>query len=229
MPRTKYTQPPGVFPPLSQIQQVCFRFEPHERKALRDLLPKRLRELGVPDDCQNQAAQARHRPVCRLATLADVVVYEAEAVIASHLSGVKLFSKDKGTRLPTPATVRAAIRRLRTALEPFERGWVDEETASLLPPGLGEILAARERELESIKVGGMNRRILYTTCARIGIIVRHFVSANRARIRKRNLRQFVAQALDFAGIGYPDPESHPERLDKLIFPPPAVRHRQSAG
>jgi hypothetical protein len=221
VPRTKYTQPPGPFPPLDQIRRASFRFKPRERLALGHLLPDRLRKLTVPDDYQNDAAQAAP---CRPKTMADLIVCQTEVAIGLHLTGTKL---PKGARMPSPANVRAAIRRLRTALKPFVHGWVDDDTASLIPHGLDERLAARARELESIRVGAVSRRLLTMTCQRIESIVRLYVKANRTRIEKSSMRKFVAQALDFAGIEYPDPASHPERLDKLIFPPPTAGQRQN--
>jgi hypothetical protein len=222
MPRTKYTQPPGPFPPSQQIRREKFRFSSQERRALAGLLPDRMNKLTVPDDDRIKAARLSYK----LKTMADLVVYETEALIAAHLTAAKL---SKGARVPSPANVGAAIRRLRTALNPFLHGWVDDKTASLIPARLDDRLAVRARELESMKVRSVKQRLLGIVCQSIAAIVRRYAKANKAHIEKRNVREFVAQALDFAGIEYPDPKSHPERLDKLILPPQRTRPRQNAG
>jgi hypothetical protein len=155
-----------------------------------------MNKLTVPDDDRIKAARVSYK----LKTM-DLVVYETEVLIDAHLATAKL---SKGARVPSPANVRAAIRRLRTALKPFVHGWVDDKTASLIPPRLDDRLAARARELESMKVRSVKQRLLGIVCQTIAAIVRRYAKANKARIEKRNVREFVAQALDFAGIEYPE-------------------------
>lgn len=222
MPRTKYTPTPGPFPPSQQIRREQFRFSAQGRRALAGLLPDRMNKLTVPDDDRIEAARTSYN----LKTMADLVVYETEVLIATHLTAAKL---SEGAPVPSSANVRAAIRRLRTALKPFVHGWVDDKTASLIPARLDDRLAARARELESMKVQSVKQRLLGISCQNIAVLVRRYAKANKARIEKRSVREFVAQALDFAGIEYPDPRSHPDRLDKLIFPPQKTRPRQNAG
>jgi hypothetical protein len=215
VPRTKYTKPPGPLPQLDQIRRASFRFSQQQRRTLSNLLPDRLHNLPVPDGYTEKAANAAHRPAFKLQTLADAVVYETEGVIASHLTTTRLL-RNKGAQFSNPANVRVAIRRLREALKPFEAGWVDDETTKLIPDGLDDALAAREQKLKSVKVSSAGNRILSFTCEKIGGLLQKIVG--ETHMRKRAIRQFVATALDCAGIKYPDQDSHPERLDKLIFP-----------
>jgi hypothetical protein len=155
-------------------------------------------------------------------TLADLVVHLTEEIIASHLITAPLL-RSKGAQFSNPANVRAAIRQLREALKPFVHGWVDGETADLIPDELDDALAAREQELKSVKVTSAGYRILEDICAKIGVLLTKIAEANDTKMSRKEVRQFVATALDCAGIKYPDPDSHPERLDKLIFPHGALR------
>jgi hypothetical protein len=217
VPRTKYTKPPGPFPQQDQIRRASFRFSQQQRRALSNLLPDRLHNLPVPDGYTEKAANAAHRPAFKLQTWADVAVYETEGAISSHLTTPPLLG-NKGAQFSNPANVRAAIRELREALKPFVHGWVDDDTADLIPDGLDDALAAREQELKSLKVTSPRKRILSYTCEGIGCLFKKIEDATDTKMSKRDIRKFVATALDWAGIKYPDPDSHPERLDKLIFP-----------
>ncbi len=145
------------------------------------------------------------------------MVYATEGVIASHLTTPPLL-RSKGVQFPNPANVRVAIRQLREALKPFVHGWVDDKTADLIPDGLDDALAAREQELKSVKVTSASNRILRYTCEEIGGLLKKIEDASDTKMSRRDVRKFVATALDCAGIKYPDQDSHPERLDKLIFP-----------
>jgi hypothetical protein len=149
-------------------------------------------------------------------------------VIASHLTTPPLH-KNKSAQFSNPANVRAAIRRLREALKPFVQGWVDDETADLIPDTLDDALAAREQELKSVKVPSAEKRILSYTCEKIGDLIKTIEDKSDTKMSRRDLRKFVATALDCACIKYPDPDSHPERLDKLIFERWRARLRQDSG
>jgi len=212
VPRTKYTKPPGPFLKLDQIPRAGFGFTEQQRLGLNNLLPDRLRSLSVPDEYK--ASNAHHQS--GLQTLADLLISATESEIAAYLTATPFFSS-KGVQPTNPANVRAAIRRLREALKPFVRGWVDAKTADLIPDGFDDALAAREQELRSVKVTSAGHRNLGVLCARIGVWIRNIADANDSKMCMRDVRKFVATALDCAGIKYPDPDSHPERLDKLIF------------
>jgi hypothetical protein len=216
VPRTQYTKPPGPFQKPDQIPRARFQFTEQQRRALSDLLPDPLHNLPVPDGYTEKAANAAHRPAFKLQTLADIVVYETEGAIASHLTTLLLL-KNRGAQFSNPANVRRAIQQLREALKPFVQGWVDDETADLIPDGLDDALAAREQQLKSEKVPSAETRILSFTCETIGDLFKAIEDASDTKMSRRDVRKFVATALDCAGIKYPDPDSHPERLDKLIF------------
>jgi len=216
VPRTQYTKPPGPFWRPDQIPRVHFRFTEQQQRALGDLLPARLHSLSVPDEYKDKATNAHHQP--GLQTLADLLVSATESEITSYLTSTPFISS-KGAQPSNPANVRAAIRRLREHLKPFVHGWVDDKTADLIPDGLDDALAAREQELKSVKVTtSAGHRNLGVLCASIGVWIRNIADANDSKMRKRDVRKFVTTALDCAGINYPDPDSHPARLDKLIFP-----------
>src|SRR5262249_13330546 len=148
-------------------------------------------------------------------TIADAVVYETEGAIASHLTTVLLPSD----RTPKVANVRAAIRRLRKALEPFTRGWVDGETADIVPAALDAKLAARDQELTKLRSPSAQRRALAMLCQSIEVLVRQFASAKGERISKEDTLRYIDAALNFAQIEHPSLSKHRDRLAALVFPP----------
>src|SRR5262249_16002090 len=140
VPRAKYTKSPGPLPTIQQVQRSKFRFRDDQRRKLAKLLPRRLALLSTPSEYMQEAAKASYPPNWRLKTIADAVIYETERAISSHLT-TELLPFDK---MPTVGKVRSAIRRLRKALEPFTRGWVDTQTADLIPQDLDTKLEVRE-------------------------------------------------------------------------------------
>jgi len=98
-------------------------------------------------------------------TLADVAVVATEQAIDSHLTASLLIS-DKPVNA---ANVRAAIRRLREALKPFIRGWVDDETADITDfADLDVKLEVRDRQIAQLRLPSAQREAVAALC---GVIV----------------------------------------------------------
>jgi hypothetical protein len=228
MPHSEYIRPSGPFLSAEAITRSDFRFDGRQRKTLASFLPSELSKLHIPDENKKSAADAVHQPAFDLLTCADWAIHETEGAIAAHQTALGM-AGDKTGRM-NPANACSAIRRLREALEPFARGWVDEETAELIPHGLVQALADREQELKSVKVGAPHHRFLEVTCSCIGEMLKQVAHANGLKLDQRRLRKFVSAALVFGGIEHPHPENHPERLDRLIFPAaPSVQSRPLEG
>ena len=211
MPRTKYTKPPGPLPAIEQVQRSEFRFRNSQWDKLRKLLPSKLQELPVPSDYIVAAANESHAPTRTLKTIADAVIHETEGAIRSHLTVRSLSSEH---RMPTPANVRAAIRRLRKALEPFAREWVDTVTADLIPANLDDLLAVREQELMGLKAPSK----LAMLCRLVGNVVKERISAYDETISEQDTARYVDAALACGGVKHPDFAKHRDRLASLIFP-----------
>ena len=208
MPRAKYTKPPGPFPAIEQIQRSNFRFRADQRRRLNSLLPSKLSESPVPSDIRDEAAKMPHRP--KVQTIADVVLHDTEALINSYLTARRI-----ATGRNSPANVRAAIRQLREALKPFGRGWVDTETADIVPADLDNKLAAREQEIASTRFASVQRENLAILCQAIGEVV---ISANGGIVREQDIIQYIDAALTCARIKHPDFAKHRDRLAMLVFP-----------
>jgi hypothetical protein len=214
VPRAKYAKPPGQLPAIEHVQRSKFRFRNSQWDRLRKLLPSKLEALSVPFDYID-AAEASHPPKRPLKTIADVAIHETEGAINSHLTAQLLFSESG--KMPTVAKVRAAIRRLRKALEPFTRGWVDIETADIVPSGLDAALAAREQELAK-PLPPTHRRTLALLCQAIRAIVTELVCANSASMSEQNVIRYIEFALTCAHIDHPDFTKYPDRLAAIVFP-----------
>ena len=214
MPRTKYTKPPGPLPPIEHIQRSKFRFRNDQRRKLTNFLPSKLSSLPVPSEYVDEALNAPHAPTRTLKTIADAVIHQTEVTINLHLTGRPLIAEGR----INPANVRAAIRRLRKALEQFTRGWVDDETAEIVPENLDAALAAREQELASLRLPPARRRALALLCQTIRIYVANVVSAKGATISAQNVLKYIDFALTCAGIDHPAFAKHRHRLAALVFP-----------
>jgi hypothetical protein len=202
-------------PKIEHVQRATFRFQDKQWRRLVDLLPNRLALLDVPSDYREEAAKAPHAPNRTLKRFADVVVYETEGAISSHLTTERVSSEH---RMPTAANVRAAIRRLRYALKPFVDGWVDTDTADIVPAELDEALAARERKIGGCRLPPMSRRNLQLLCGAIRDLVTHIAGAKDAMISDQDILKYIHFALVFARIGHPDLGKHRDRLTALVFP-----------
>jgi len=141
VPRSKYTKAPGSLPPIERIARDTFRFDDHARRKLVGLLPEQLQQLPVPENIKQAVAKSPGAP--NLETMTELIVALTEECIGSYLTTRGL---DGDTPL-NPAKVKAAIHKLRRALKPFVAGWVDDETAEIIPGDLDARLAEREREL----------------------------------------------------------------------------------
>ena len=203
MPRSKA---PGPF--LGRIARDAFRFDDQGRRELVALLPLRLQQLGVPENIKQEAAKLSGAP--QLETLAELIVALTEDYIRSYLT-----VRDMRVN---PANVKAAIRKLRTALKPFVAGWVDNETATIIPDSLDRRLAERERELAGMRLPPAKRRYLGFLCQTIGVLLKKYASANQVAFEERDAIRYVATALDHAGIEHSYSTENPSRFIALVFP-----------
>jgi hypothetical protein len=213
VPRAKYIKPPGSFPPIEQVECSNFRFRSDQWRELSKLLPRALASLRAPSEYVDEAARAPRVPGWTLKTIADLVVQMTEEAIISYLTACPLIAEGR----INPANNRAAIRRLRKALEPFTRGWVDDETAGIIPADVDERLAARERELAALHLPRAPRRTLMRLCTTIRSIVTNHASANRAPISDQHLLKYTDLALTYARIKHPDLAKHRDRFAALVF------------
>jgi hypothetical protein len=206
VPRTKYTKPPGPFPAIEQIERANFRFRNDQWRKLTELLPRKLASLSVPPaDAAVLSGKVK--------TIADYVIQLTEEAVASYLTAKPLISEGR----INPANARAAIRRLREALNPFVRGWVDYETAQIVPSDLDAKLAAREQELVKLRLPSVQQRALAKLCQQIEVYVRRFASANGETVSKQDIVSYVDTAMNFARIKHPNVSKHRNRLAALVF------------
>jgi hypothetical protein len=140
------------------------------------------------------------------------------------------FSPDCGASNPrkpnNAANVRAAIRRLRTGLKPFVNGWVDSETADIVPANLDARLASREQEITKLRLPSQKQRTLTMLCQQIEILVRQWAGANGETLNDPVMLRYIDSALNFAGIKHPDISKHRDRLAALVFPKDMPPHSQ---
>jgi hypothetical protein len=207
VPRAEYTKPPGPLPAIAQIPRSKFRFRNDQWRKLSKLLPRKLADLSVPAD-------ATATLPTKVKTIADWVILATENEIVAHLTVQPFVSQASAN----PANVRAAIRRLREALKPFVRGWVDSETAYIVPADLDAKLAARDQEIAELRMASARQRVLAMLCQRIEVWVRQFASANGETVSKQDMLRYVDVALSFANIDHPNPVKHRARLATLVFP-----------
>jgi hypothetical protein len=211
VPSEKYTRPPGPFPPFERIKRVDFRFSAAQWRKLTRLLPSRLGRLTAPSGQFEMLTP--HPPQRELTTIADIVIHETEGAIASFKT-----VEQHPENTATPARVRAAIRRLRKALEPFIRGWVDLETAKIIPDGLHDALMNREQELQQVRLPGGERGNLFIACDSMRAVIKVWASSNQIDIGDLDLLRYIDAALSFGGIKHPDFMKHRDRLALLVFP-----------
>jgi hypothetical protein len=202
MPSSKYTRPPG---PFTTAAEPHFQFDPDQWVALRRLLPEKFRELSAPPELASDNM-----------SIADAIVQLTAEQIGVYYSGTK--KMERGRAL-TPASEAAAIRQLRNALRPFKEGWVTTETANLIPDELHALLAAREAALKSLPASPAKQQPLLLLCSTVGVCLKKFAEANNIELKQPQALRFVSEALNFASIEHPAPESHSGGLTKLVFPP----------
>jgi hypothetical protein len=212
VPRSKYTKAPGPFPPIERIVHDAFRFNGEARRELIGSLPLRLQQLRVPENSKQQAAASPDVP--QLETLAELIVALTEEAIAAYFTGRRLV----GGTPPNPANVKAAIHKLRAALKPFVMGWVDSETAAMIPGDMDERLAKREREIAGMRLPPSGRREFFLLCQIIGVYFKQIASANQVAFDERQAIRYVAMALDHAGIEHSYSTENPSRFAALVFP-----------
>jgi hypothetical protein len=146
--------------------------------------------------------------------LAELIVALTEELIRSYLTVRPLVGNPRAN----PANVKAAIRRLRTALKPFVAGWVDDETASIIPDSLDRRLGDRERELEGMRLSPAKHRHLGFLCQHIGELLKKFALANKVAFEERDAIGYVVTALDYSGIEHSYSTENPSRFAALVFP-----------
>jgi len=188
VPRAKYTKPPE-FPAIENIPRAAFRFRHDQWRQLSNLLPPKFAALSVPPDAATTWPN-------KVKTIADWVVQATEDAINSHLTTSPLISE----RPMNPANVRAAIRKLREAVRTFAHGWVDSETADLVPPDLDSKLAARDQEVANLRLPPAQRRALEMLCQHIAVYVRKVASANDEEVSKQEMLRYIDAALNLARI-----------------------------
>jgi hypothetical protein len=147
-------------------------------------------------------------------TIADWIIQATEDAINAHLT-VRPLTLEAPVN---PANSRAAIRRLRNALQPFVRGSVDNETAEIVPRDLDDKLAVREQQLATLHLPPAPQRALALLCQRIEILVRQFSSANNQTVSVEDTLRYVDAALNFAGVNHPNIAKHRDRLARLAYP-----------
>ena len=209
MPRSKYTEVPGPFPPIEQIKPSDFQFDDITRRKLLGLLPLRLHQLDVPEEV---AAELVGGP--KLSTIAELIVVYTEELITAYRT-----EKGLSDHTPAnPANVVAAIRKARNALKPLDSGWVDEETASIIPDDVDERLARREHEIAKLRLGSYQRRRLVLLCKHIGVGLTKIASANQVTFEIPDMIKFITTALDYAGIEHSYSKANPSRFAARVFP-----------
>jgi hypothetical protein len=212
VPRSKYTKAPGPLPPIERIARDTFRFDDGARRELVGLLPVKFQKKRVPENIKQALAKSPGAPT--LETLTELIVALTEEFIGSYLTTRGL---DGDTPL-NPAKVKAAIQKLRRALKPFVAGWVDDETADIIPGDLDARLAKRERELAEMRLPPAKRRYLAALCQSIGVVLKRYARANHVAFPERDAIQYVATALDYAGIEHSYSTENPARFAALVFP-----------
>ena len=212
MPRSKYTKVPGPLPPIERIARDAFRFDDEARRALIGLLPLQLQQLKVPENVELVVPELPNAALHK--TIAELIVAWTENKTQSYLKVRRL----GGYTPANPANVKAAITKLRAALKPFVLGWVDYETAEIIPSDLDDRLALRERELSGIRLPPFKQRNLALLCQFIGAFLKQWASANQVPLSERDAIRYVATALDYAGIENSYSTENPSRFAAVVFP-----------
>jgi len=215
VPRAKYNKPPGPFPGIEHIQRSKFQFSRDQWRKLTKLLPCKL---------ANSDASPEHVATAPMSikTLADVAVVATEQAIDSHLTASLLIS-DKPVNA---ANVRAAIRRLREALKPFIRGWVDDETADITDfADLDVKLEVRDRQIAQLRLPSAQREAVAALCGVIvNVVLAQIASEAGEAVSQYDMLRYLDAALRFARIEHPDFGKHRDRLAKLVFPKDKPSH-----
>jgi hypothetical protein len=178
LPRSKYTKGPGPFLPIEHVVFDVFHFHEIARKELRGLLPLQFQEIDVSEEIKQIASKLPGTPKPK--TLAELTIMDTENLISSYRTANNAI----GSKAITPAQVRTAIRKLREALKPFVEGWVDRETAALIPEELDKRLASRELALQDMHIAPLKQGIDYL-CQEIGNLLNQNTAELLARLAAR--------------------------------------------
>jgi hypothetical protein len=162
------------------------------------LLPSKLASLGVPPEYAANVPK-------KVKTLADLVIYATEEEVRFHRR-ISALSDDP----INAANVRVTVRQLREAQKPFVLGWVDDETAEIIPADLDARLAAREREIEKLNLPAFRQRVLAMLCQKIEVWVRQIAAANGDAVSNHAMLRYIDAALNFADRPRKHPTSGPE-------------------
>jgi hypothetical protein len=122
-----------------------------------------------------------------------------------------------GAKAITPAQVKVAIRKLRAALKQFVAGWVDDETAELIPADLDERLANREQALGRIRIKP-SKQLVYYLCEQIGDLLTQTATKFEIVFEEHDKIRYVVAALDHAGVKHSFSEENPARFAAHVFP-----------
>jgi hypothetical protein len=178
LPRSKYTKGPGPFLPIDRFVSDVFRFDETARRELKGLLPVEFQQADIPEEIKQLASKLPGTPKPK--TLAELIILDTENLISSYPKAKNVI----GSRPITPAQVRAAIRKLREALKPFVEGWVDHETAALIPEELDKRLASRELALQDMHIAPDKQGIDYLS-QEIGNLLNRNTAELLARLAAR--------------------------------------------
>jgi hypothetical protein len=176
------------------------------------MLPAQLQQLRVPENIKPVLADSPGAP--HRETLAERIVALTEEFVRSYLTTRGLH----GDAPVNPANVKRAIHKLRMALKPFVAGWVDDETADIIPDDLDVRLADRERAFAGMRLPPAKRRYLAALCQSIGVVLKQYAQANQVALPERDAIRYVASALDYAGIAHSYSTENPSRFAALVFP-----------
>ena len=172
-----------------------------------EMLPAKLNDLAVPPTHSGTLPK-------NVKTIADLIICTTEEAISSHRTTASLNSEAR----INPANVQTAIRRLREALKPYVRGWVDSETANIVPAALDTKLAARAEVIAKMRLPSAPLRALTMLCHLIELSVSQWATANGETVREKEMLRYINSALTFASIKHPNITKHRDRLAALVFP-----------
>jgi hypothetical protein len=212
VPRSKYTKGPGPFSRIGRIALDVFHFDEVARRKLLVVLPREFQ--AVAEETEQLASPGTPKPKTR----AELIIIDTANLISSYRTA----ANEIGSKAITPAQVRAAIRKLREALKPFVEGWVDDETAALIPEELDKRLASRELALQGMHIAPLKQGIYYL-CKEIGNLLNQNTAellarlaarkAVEAELRAKGLRPHPAEITEQTRAY---PERHPELYEQAL-------------
>ena len=217
MPASKKTLVPGPFTPAGDIKRADFRFDDVAVRELRVLLPTGLHQ-PAPSPPTEQAAAIAAAKVPMPETYLDWIMMMTREQVLLLVS-----SWDDDTRsraaAGSPATYRAAIRKLRHALRPFVDGSMDAATCRAVDwHAIDRVLDQRDVVLALEPRVRTQDRARNDAVGRIARGVQEWASRASVVVDERTVMRFVHRAFSAAGINLPDPDEHADRLRKLVFP-----------